>query len=215
MRRILSGGRAPIALAVVLAVLAGGSAYALASGRTRTITVCVKHRDGVLFQSRRCPGSDRRLTWNTAGPEGATGQSGGLEASAIPAYATAGNAQTTPKTIATVGPITLSETCNPDPNTTGDLDESLYAKSSGASWMVEGFADSDTGAGQLSLNGSSTAVGLGQQEYSTSGDATDYDLYFTVGAVVYHVTLDLSGQVSSDGSQVVSCDGVGTWYPAS
>jgi len=69
----------PAALLVV-----GGGAYALASAKSQTITVCVKHQGGIIYQAPRCAKHDKKLSWSTApaavkatqGVAGATGSQG-------------------------------------------------------------------------------------------------------------------------------------------
>jgi hypothetical protein len=63
------------ALGVVALLLVGGGAYALASSNG-TITVCVKHAGGGLYQAKKCAKHDRQLRWNTQGPAGGTGSQG-------------------------------------------------------------------------------------------------------------------------------------------
>lgn len=78
-RGLLAGGIA------VIAVAAGGGAYAAASGGT--ITVCVGHKDGSLYQARRCHKKDHTLTWNTQGPQGPQGRPGAQGAPGAPGAA--------------------------------------------------------------------------------------------------------------------------------
>ena len=66
-------------LGIVGVVLAAGGAYAVASSRGGTITVCVSHRTGVLYRSSSCGSHDTRLSWNKqglAGPRGPQGEPG-------------------------------------------------------------------------------------------------------------------------------------------
>jgi hypothetical protein len=66
----------------VAALVASGGAYALASARSGTITVCVFHKNGVLYKANKCTFPDTRLSWNIVGrqgvkgPQGAKGQEG-------------------------------------------------------------------------------------------------------------------------------------------
>ena len=58
-----------------------GAAYGLATS-SGTITVCVKHNGGTLYQASRCASGDKKLSWGAAGargpqgPQGATGPAG-------------------------------------------------------------------------------------------------------------------------------------------
>jgi hypothetical protein len=62
--------------AVVL-LIAGGATYAIAASRgNSTITVCVSHRSGLLYSSKKCVKHDRKLSWNQSGPSGLTGAAG-------------------------------------------------------------------------------------------------------------------------------------------
>jgi len=69
-------------VAIALAVAATGAAYAAARGgahdaaRAGTITVCVRHSGGALYQARRCARHDRRLSWGIQGPQGEPGPQG-------------------------------------------------------------------------------------------------------------------------------------------
>jgi len=78
MRRVNLGWRSPwlglLAGLVAVVALAGG-AYAAASGGGR-ISVCVRHRGGVLYRARRCARRDHRLSWNVRGPRGPRGPQG-------------------------------------------------------------------------------------------------------------------------------------------
>ena len=64
------------ALGVAALMAAGGGAYALASSTGATITVCVSHKNGTLYQARKCAKRDQRLSWNQQGPEGIQGSQG-------------------------------------------------------------------------------------------------------------------------------------------
>lgn len=76
--RGLSKSAAMLGVAVLL--LAGGAAYALASSTPSTITVCVKHTGGALYQAKKCAKHDSRLSWNKQGPAGARGVTGAIGA---------------------------------------------------------------------------------------------------------------------------------------
>lgn len=57
-------------------LIAGGAVYALASSKGGTITVCVSHKSGGLYEARRCAKHDQKLSWNEQGPVGAPGVAG-------------------------------------------------------------------------------------------------------------------------------------------
>jgi hypothetical protein len=63
-------------LGLVGLVVAAGAAYAVASSRGGTITVCVSHQSGTLYRSSRCAAHDTRLSWNRQGPTGPQGPKG-------------------------------------------------------------------------------------------------------------------------------------------
>jgi len=77
MRRALQGRNAPaIALGIVAVLLAaGGGAYAATSGGG-TITACVDHNTGGLYQAHHCARHDKKLRWNARGPAGPKGDAG-------------------------------------------------------------------------------------------------------------------------------------------
>jgi hypothetical protein len=64
-------------LAVFLALGAGGG-YALAAGKTKTITVCADKGTGVLHLKTRgrCKRGQKRVTWNQQGSQGVQGPAG-------------------------------------------------------------------------------------------------------------------------------------------
>jgi hypothetical protein len=63
-----------IAAGAVSALLAGGT-YALAAGGG-TIHACASKRNGALRLAHRCLKTEKRVSWNAAGPPGAQGQQG-------------------------------------------------------------------------------------------------------------------------------------------
>ena len=68
MKRLTGGRWTPVALVPIVAVLIGGSAYALASnGGSGTITACVHKQGGALYVARKCGKGDKKLTWNEVG----------------------------------------------------------------------------------------------------------------------------------------------------
>jgi hypothetical protein len=74
----LSNSAGPL-VAIAAILIAGGGAYALASSRGSTITVCVNHKHGTLYKAKKCSRRDKKLSWNKqgrTGPRGATGLQG-------------------------------------------------------------------------------------------------------------------------------------------
>jgi hypothetical protein len=74
----LTSGRLAVALsAAALFCAVGGGAYAAgSSSSSNTISVCVKHAGGELYQAKHCAKHDKKLSWNKAGVAGATGATG-------------------------------------------------------------------------------------------------------------------------------------------
>ena len=60
----------------VLIVAVTGAAYATVNSSAPTISACVHHAGGGIYIARRCAARDRRLTWNTTGPQGPQGPPG-------------------------------------------------------------------------------------------------------------------------------------------
>jgi hypothetical protein len=76
LRRTLTSGRVAVALsAAALFCAIGGGAYAAASS-SKTVTVCVKHSGGELYQAKKCAKHDKKLSWDEKGVAGATGATG-------------------------------------------------------------------------------------------------------------------------------------------
>jgi hypothetical protein len=76
LRGTLTSGRVAVALsAAALFCAIGGGAYAAASSSS-TVTVCVKHSGGELYQAKKCAKHDKKLSWNEKGVAGATGATG-------------------------------------------------------------------------------------------------------------------------------------------
>jgi hypothetical protein len=76
LKRLLAG-RNTSALAVgaiVLVIGAAGGAYA-ANG-SGSITVCIHHNGGGLYQAHKCARHDGKLRWNVQGPTGSQGTQG-------------------------------------------------------------------------------------------------------------------------------------------
>jgi hypothetical protein len=75
MKRLLAARATPAAAVAIIAMLAAGGGYAIASS-SGTITVCVSHKGGALYKASKCKKHDKKLSWNQAGPKGATGATG-------------------------------------------------------------------------------------------------------------------------------------------
>jgi hypothetical protein len=76
MRRLLgTHNPVPLVLGVIAVVIAAaGGAYAANSGGT--ITVCVHHNGGGLYEAKKCAKHDANLRWNAQGPPGQQGNPG-------------------------------------------------------------------------------------------------------------------------------------------
>ncbi len=75
MRRLLaSPGTAAIAVGVV-ALLAAGGGYAIASGGG-TIHACAKKSNGALRRANKCQRGEKGVSWNINGPRGSAGATG-------------------------------------------------------------------------------------------------------------------------------------------
>jgi hypothetical protein len=76
LRGVLTSGRVAVALsAIALFCAVGGGAYA-ATSRSKSITVCVNHATGGLYQAKTCAKHDKSLSWNHAGRMGKAGARG-------------------------------------------------------------------------------------------------------------------------------------------
>ena len=76
MKRLSQARTAPaMALGIIAVVVAAaGGAYAASGGST--ISACVHHRGGGLYSARHCARHDRKLSWNSRGPQGSAGRAG-------------------------------------------------------------------------------------------------------------------------------------------
>jgi hypothetical protein len=74
----------------IVAVVAAGGGYALASSKTNTITVCVKKHGGTLYKARKCKRGDSKLRWNKVGPQGPVGATGATGPAGTPGFVSIG-----------------------------------------------------------------------------------------------------------------------------
>ena len=119
---------------VVAVLVAGGGAYALAASGSGTITVCVSHTKGTLYKAKKCAKHDKKLSWNTQGPQGIQGPRGvqGAEGAqgvqgAQGIQGTKGN-QGSPGTARGYGSVPASCTASDSPPTICTLSASSNAK---------------------------------------------------------------------------------------
>jgi hypothetical protein len=62
--------------AAVAALIAGGGTLAIAGQGSTTLSACVHHHGGGLYEAKTCARHDRRLTWGITGPAGPAGAAG-------------------------------------------------------------------------------------------------------------------------------------------
>jgi hypothetical protein len=72
---LLTGRLGAAAAGAITTFLLAGGGYAIASGSTGTIKACV-HRHGGGIYLGHCARHDRKLSWNTVGPQGKPGPQG-------------------------------------------------------------------------------------------------------------------------------------------
>jgi hypothetical protein len=65
-----------VGLTIVAASAAVGSAYAATSVSSGSLSACVHHNGGALYEARQCAKHDRRLRWGLTGPQGPQGPQG-------------------------------------------------------------------------------------------------------------------------------------------
>jgi hypothetical protein len=76
MKYIVASRGLPLVLVALIVALAAGGGYALASGSSKTITLCVKKHGGAVYKAKKCKKGDSKLSFNKQGPRGATGATG-------------------------------------------------------------------------------------------------------------------------------------------
>jgi hypothetical protein len=105
--------------ALVVGLLVGGGGYAIAAGGGgSTINACVDRANGDLYIKSKCQRRDRKISWSTVGPRGATGAAGprGATGSAGPGGATGATGPAGPVKLDTVVSPTIA---NPAAQQTG------------------------------------------------------------------------------------------------
>lgn len=75
MRELLTGRGAAAIGGALAALLVAGGGYAIATGAPGTINACVHKHGGGIYLGR-CARHDRKLSWNTVGPQGLPGPPG-------------------------------------------------------------------------------------------------------------------------------------------
>src|SRR5580700_11078904 len=74
--RHLFASRSTAALVGMLALVAAGGGYALASGGSNTINACIHRHGGDVYIAKSCANGDTAISWNKVGPQGPRGMRG-------------------------------------------------------------------------------------------------------------------------------------------
>jgi hypothetical protein len=76
VRRSFSNWNTPAVALGVIGVVIAAAAGAYAASGGGTITVCLHHRGGALYEASKCQKHDKKLRWNKQGPHGIQGNPG-------------------------------------------------------------------------------------------------------------------------------------------
>jgi hypothetical protein len=163
---------------ILVALVAGGS-YALASG-SKTIKACVHHQGGDIYVAKKCAKHDKKLSWNTVGPKGATGAAGATGATGARGatgpqgpgagylvYNAAGTASPTETQIGKIGPFTFTGTCSASAGNTG---ETIRVTEAGA--QLDGLIVQSGGASPVSQSLSALSDGIWDSASNTTTTPT-------------------------------------------
>lgn len=190
------------ALAIVVA--AAATAYGAAGGGG-TITVCVTHSNGTLYQAKKCAKHDTKLSWGKEGPrgpQGATGATGAPGApgakgdtgntgpqgpGAIPIALNITSAQSGPQPVGTAGPWSFTFTCAPG----GPATFTVHGPGEvgGTTSIAAGGAKGETFVGAMGSigGGASAAVGNGHQ--------MSQQLFLQSGSTLYQLNILMSAEL--------------------
>ena len=146
---MLSGLRSarPVSYLVVavVAVLAAGGGWAIATSKTTTINACVNKRTGALRLAKKCKHKrERRVSWSKTGPQGRQGPKGAPGAQGVPGPATgaAGGdlSGSYPNPTIAAGAVTPSKTGSiPTARVTASTDQSIPAGEGGTGYTPINF----------------------------------------------------------------------------
>jgi hypothetical protein len=210
VRGTLTSGRVAVALsAAALFCAIGGGAYAAASSNN-TVTVCVKHSGGELYQAKKCAKHDKKLSWNEKGVAGAAGAAG---APGAPGAAGAAGAPGTPGA-AGPGAKLISAAIAPGSSSTGTID-GIWG------YSLTCASGSPYDQATLTLNGPGTVAvaSAANGQPNSSSPATglsSYDLVITGGPEAETLWLQ-SGTTAAQVDLLVwattSCNVVGSATP--
>jgi hypothetical protein len=119
MRHLFASRGTAAAFVGMLALVAAGGGYAVASGGATTrVNACIHRHGGGLYVAKTCAKGDRGISWNKVGPRGQQGPRGntghvgpqGPGATSIN-FTTNGSASPTPVAIGKAGPLTPMGAC--------------------------------------------------------------------------------------------------------
>jgi hypothetical protein len=183
----------------------GGGAYAAASS-SKTVTVCVKHSGGELYQAKKCAKHDKKLSWNQKGVAGATGAAGA--AGAPGAAGTPGAAGPGAKLISTSAAAGATATGTID----GTWSYSISCVNEGSSVYQNQFALSGPGT----MDGDTLVPGSFP---GTTGDTGVNDILSIEGGPAIQTLLLQNGGTVAQAYLVVigtsPCTVTGSWFPVS
>lgn len=204
MRRTFTSGRVAVALsAAALFCAIGGGAYAAASSNN-TVTVCVKHSGGELYQAKKCAKHDKKLSWNEKGVAGSTGAVGAAGAPGAPG--TPGAAGPGAKLISADVAAGSSSTGTIDGTWTYTLTCASGSPYAQATFTLSGpgtVAVASAANGQP--NSSSPATGLSSYDLVITGGPEDETLWLQSGSTAAQVDLLVWA--------TTSCNAVGSATP--
>jgi hypothetical protein len=215
---VLRSPRLASILATAAVVLAASGGWAVGATTGSSIHACASKMTGALRLARRCGRKERPVVWNVQGPPGLIGNTGpqGPGATALH-YRVAVTAPGPPTQLATSGPFTFTEQCQPG---TGTVEAILNVTASDP-WHGYGtdiVKDFNAGPSAATYElGPTFAAGT---TYALA-DVTTPNSDDVVQAVNFQLVDDSTGQVYVINATIEAggfhgiCDGVGAVIPAS